>query len=169
MQTELIVDHPGAACISECGMYRYTLDRSWHDGDGTCVFIMLNPSTADALQDDPTIRRCIGFARNWGFGSLRVLNLFAFRATDPKRLQMAGDPIGPENDFQIIKGCENAQLIVLAWGNHGTYLRRGAAVVGLLYLKRHQLFHLGLSKTGQPKHPLYLKKDLKPIRLANPR
>jgi len=160
------------AYISDCGSYRYTLNRSWGEGEGRCVFIMLNPSTADSMNDDPTIRRCMGYAHSWGFQALRVLNLFAFRSTNPMRLRDVADPIGPENDNQISLGCRDAQLIVAAWGNHGGFLNRGNEVIAMLEgfgtwdAETHQTHCLGMSKLHQPKHPLYLRKDLKPIRLT---
>jgi hypothetical protein len=122
---------------------------------------MLNPSTATESVLDPTVRRCMGFSRQWGCGGLRVVNLFALRATDPKQLKEAQDPVGPENDKCIKAAVASAELVVCAWGTHGKLLGRGAAVQKLLAY-RH-LHHLGLTKEGHPKHPLYLKKDLLPI------
>ncbi len=149
------------AIFSPCRTWRYVLWRVWDDTLPKVAFIGLNPSTADETQDDPTIRRCIGYARAWGYGGIRMLNLFAFRATDPKDLKAAPEPIGPENNWRLILWCESAQLRVAAWGAHGAYKSRGAEVRSMLW--KLNLHHLGLTKDGNPKHPLYLRADLKPI------
>jgi hypothetical protein len=116
-----------SAYISPCGAYRYSLSREWAPGPA-CTFIMLNPSTADADIDDPTIRRCIGFAKAWGFGGLAVVNLFAFRATSPKDMQSAAEPVGPANDAAIADGVGLSTIAVAAWGVHGTYRGRDLEV-----------------------------------------
>lgn len=123
---------------------------------------MLNPSTADATQDDPTIRRCIGFARDWGYGSLKVVNLFAFRATDPSILEGAADPIGPENDRHLVETCQQADLVVAAWGNYGRLLGRDRQVVALL-ASHSEIMCLGSTKCGNPRHPLYVRGDTQPM------
>src|SRR5689334_19453129 len=112
------------AVISACGRYRYVLTRQVGPGSRRATFVMLNPSTADATNDDPTIRRCIGFAREWGCGRLVVLNLFAFRATDPADLKRAIDPVGPENRdwFERTLRPPHDGPLVCAWGVHGTFL-----------------------------------------------
>ena len=149
------------ATISECGMYRYWLGRSRDTGDGLVTWIMLNPSTADAEQDDPTIRRCLGFAATWGKRQVVILNIFALRATDPAKLLHAADPVGPENDAALAKADG---LIVCAWGaawaERSRRVRLSLASAGLV------LHHLGLTKHGHPKHPLYLRGDLVPQALA---
>ncbi len=122
------------------------------------LFIDLNPSTADETNDDPTITRCVNFARAWGFGGLVMANLFAYRATDPQKLSQCPDPVGPENNRSLLKLQEEASLVVAAWGNHGTLFDRGSEVLKLL--KEPHCLEMSLS--GQPKHPLYLKSDLKP-------
>jgi len=122
------------------------------------LFIGLNPSTADAAVDDPTIRRCIGFAKAWGFGGLYMANLFAFRSTDPRGLLSASDPVGPENDAILLKLTKMASLVVAAWGNHGAFMDRASHVRALC----GELSVLKLNHSGQPAHPLYLKKDVKP-------
>ncbi len=117
---------------------------------------MLNPSTADAETDDPTIRRCIGFARKWGFQELQVGNLFAWRATDPRELKQALDPVGPENDRHLMTMSGCADVVIAAWGARGNYRNRAAEVLDLL---EGTVYHLGLTKQGHPKHPLYLRAD----------
>lgn len=125
-----------------------------------CAFIGLNPSTADETQDDPTIRRCIRFTREWGYDGLVMLNLFAFRATDPKVMKAQTEPVGADNDEVLLKASRKVGLVIAAWGTHGEFKGRGDAVRRLL--KDCRLHHLGLSKDGHPKHPLYLKADTKP-------
>ena len=145
------------AVLSSCGRYRYRLHRSWFMGEGTVLFIMLNPSTADAETDDPTIRRCIGFARRWGFRSLAVGNLFAWRATEPRELKQVSDPVGPENDQHLIEMSDSANAVIAAWGAYGVYRNRNLHVLGLL---ESTVEHLGLTKQGHPRHPLYLRADV---------
>ncbi|MCA9485619.1 MAG: DUF1643 domain-containing protein [Nanoarchaeota archaeon] len=147
------------AVISKCGKYRYLLTRAWDSSKPGMLYIGLNPSTADDKKDDPTIRRAIQYAKDWGFGSLSVCNLFAFRATLPSDLKKAKDPVGKENDLWLMRESLRAEKIVAGWGNHGSFLNRSFEVRNLL----GRLNHLGLTKTGEPKHPLYLRKDLKPI------
>jgi hypothetical protein len=148
------------AVIDHTGKYRYSLLRSWDDTLNTVVFIMLNPSTADANEDDPTIRRCTTYAKSWGYGSLEVVNLFAYRATDPNQLLVAEDPIGFENNSYILKAISNASLVVLAWGTKGILLNRHKDVLSLLHT--NELHCISISKDGHPKHPLYLKGDAVP-------
>ncbi len=136
------------------GQYRYTLWREWDGSQPRVGFVMLNPSTADATADDPTIRRCMGFARRWGCGSVEVVNLFAYRATRPQLLQQAIEPVGLDNDRQILAASRRVSWLVLAWGNFGSWLGRDRAVVALL--NSVNCYCLGLNRTGSPKHPLYL-------------
>lgn len=148
-----------SAEISECGLYRYTLSRHWAKADPTyALFIGLNPSTADATSDDPTLRRCMAFARDWGFGGLVLVNLFAFRATDPKDMKAAADPIGPRNDDRITTEARHAGVVVTAWGAHGRYLNRDIKVMRLLTAAGVKMVCLGRTKDGSPRHPLYLPK-----------
>jgi hypothetical protein len=142
--------------------YRYRLDRRWSQGSGRVVFVMLNPSTADAERDDPTIRRCMGFAADWGHRGLTVVNLFAWRATKPKELTLAEDPIGEDNDLHLRSAIQRSQRIVLAWGNHGRLNDRWRDVVALLG-RRRELFCLGKTKLGQPRHPLYVRRDFEAL------
>lgn len=134
--------------------YRYLLWREWQIYAPRIVFVMLNPSTADATRDDPTIRRCISFARRWSFGSLDVVNLFAYRATEPAMLAQVDDPVGPDNEFHLKRAIMRADKIVLAWGNHGT-LREQHAVFERSF-PGETFFCLGLTQAGHPKHPLYV-------------
>lgn len=149
-----------SASLSPCRRYRYDLWRRWAPGP-YAMFIGLNPSTADETQDDPTIRRCIGFAKAWGYSALCMTNLFAFRATDPKEMKAEVDPIGWGNDATIIRLSADAGVVIAAWGVHGTHLDRAADVVKLI----PNLQCLGLSKDGHPRHPLYLKADCEPFSL----
>ncbi len=151
------------AVISECGHYRYLLQRSWDSSWQAVCFIMLNPSTADAELDDPTIRRCLGFAKELGYGQLEVVNLFALRATDPAELKKPGDVIGPENDSWIADSARVCSMIICAWGNHGNLHGRSASVLHTLRQAGHVPHALRISKSGQPAHPLYLPYGLKPI------
>lgn len=150
------------AIISKCGRYRYSLWRLWDLSLPTMVFVMLNPSTADAEHDDPTIRRCLERARR-EHGGLEVVNLFALRSTDPDMLydRSAVDAIGPENDTHIAAAVRSACMVICAWGNHGALHDRGHSVRDLI-LARQQPWHLGLTKIGQPRHPLYLPKATEP-------
>ena len=149
-------DAPSTALYSPCERYRYALTRIWDGAGDRVLFVMLNPSTATEVQNDPTVERCERRARTLGFGAFRVCNIFAFRATDPKVMRTAPDPIGPDNDAAIAEGAAWADRIICAWGTHGAFLQRGAAVERLLRATAQPLFHLGLSKGGHPKHPLYI-------------
>lgn len=147
------------AVISEDGRYRYRLWRVVGPEARRCLFIMLNPSTADALLDDPTIRRCIGFARREGCGRLDVVNLYAFRSTAPSSLRSVDDPIGPDNDQHIRAALAEAELVVCAWGAHGQVVHgRRAAVVELIRKAGREPLCLGVTGDHSPSHPLYLRK-----------
>lgn len=143
------------AIISACGTYRYRLERTWSDGPKV-AFIMLNPSTADAEKDDPTIRRCVSFAKSWGFGGLIVGNLFALRATDPMTLYEDAEPIGTDNDAHLRAIALCSERIVCAWGTHGRLYDRARHVIELLKLAHDDLFALTVTAKGQPGHPLYV-------------
>lgn len=144
-----------SAEFSPCRSYRYALERRWDDAGPTVAFIGLNPSTADEQSNDPTIRRCIGFAQSWGFGSLSMVNLFAMRSKDPRLLYEAEDPIGPDNDRWIEKARRRADALIAAWGTRGTLLGRDESVLA----KHRDLLCLGVTKDGHPRHPLYLRSD----------
>lgn len=148
------------AAFSPCRKYRYALWRIWNKDLPACLFIGLNPSTADETNNDPTIRRCIGFARDWGYGGLYMANIFAFRATNPAKMKAAPNPIGPENDKWLNKPSNQAAITICAWGIHGTYMDRDKDALCLLY----DAHCLALTNDGHPRHPLYLKKDCKPIK-----
>jgi hypothetical protein len=140
--------------------YRYTLWRIWQADGPQLAFVGLNPSTADETVDDPTIRRCIDFAKQWGYGSLCMLNLFAFRATDPKVMKLTIDPVGPENDKYLLQTAEKCRMTVAAWGIHGVYRQRAKKVIKLL----PPLWCLGVTDDGHPRHPLYMRKDSQLLR-----
>lgn len=140
-------------------IHRYALWRTWDKTLGVAMFLCLNPSTADEIQNDPTVTRCINYAKRWGYGGMIMSNIFAFRATDPADMKAAKDPIGPENDKWLIKLSKEADIIIAAWGNHGKFMNRGPAVLKLL----NNLHYLEMNNTGNPKHPLYCKGDLMPI------
>ena len=150
------------AIFSDCRKYRYALSRTWNGKKKTILFIGLNPSTADEKIDDPTIRRCINYAQNWGYGSLLMVNLFAYRATMPTELKNVKNPIGNDNDLHIIELSKKADLAVAAWGNEGSHLNRDKEVKKLI----PNLMCLKINKSGQPAHPLYQKKDLKLIKYS---
>jgi hypothetical protein len=140
--------------------YRYVLWREWESADSPyALFVGLNPSTADERTDDPTIRRCVGFARSWGYGALCMVNLFACRATEPSVLKSHPAPIGRHNDRWLIRMAEGARVIVAAWGVHGTHLQRDQVIRNLL---GDRLRCLETTKDGHPRHPLYLKSTLAP-------
>ena len=144
------------AVISECGKYRYLLRRTWDHDKPRVLIVMLNPSTADAEIDDATIRSCIRLSKGLGYGSFEVVNLFGLRATDPAELQKAPDPVGPNNDTTIETAIGRCDLAICAWGAHPMASKRIDAVRRLLW-QRPALFCLGQTKSGAPKHPLYIK------------
>jgi hypothetical protein len=173
------------ATISKCGRYRYRLWREWRLGtralwhviDGkwggpkSCVFAMLNPSTADGEEDDPTIRRCVGFAKRWGYDRLEVINLFAYRTANPKILLAAGhadNPVGVENQEHVQAAIKNADVIICAWGCHGSHLGQDETFLGWLP-EDAKITCLGLTADGHPRHPLYLPSTAKPVLFTMPR
>ena len=148
------------ACIfSPKRLYRYSLVSIVGTEKKICLFICLNPSTADETRDDNTVRRCKSYAKQWGYGVFSIANIFAYRATNPKELYKAANPIGLDNDRYIRESAECADLIVAAWGNHGDHLGRGEDVLNILKGTEKPVHTLGLTKAGQPKHPLYLSKN----------
>ncbi len=155
-------DADSRAEYSDCERYRYSLARVWDETGPRAAFVMLNPSTATESQNDPTVERCERRARALGFGSFQVTNIFAWRDTDPRGMRAAEDPVGPENDRAILGAVEWADQVVCAWGAHGAHLNRGPAVEKMLRETGRQLFTLGLTKAGYPKHPLYIGYQMQP-------
>lgn len=161
----LFNDIEKGAEISECGKYRYRLWRVWDRSKPFVMFLMLNPSTADANVDDPTIRRCIGFAKSWGYGGIVVCNLFAYRATNPKELLNVCDPVGPENQQHLDECIQESEKVIFAWGNSLIVkkLFNKLGYLSMVKFKTSKSHFLVRSKDNTPMHPLYLKADLKPI------
>ncbi len=147
------------AAFSRCRQYRYALWRTWESTQKQVLFICLNPSIADEENDDPTLIRCINYAKSWGFGSVCIANLFAYKATKPYDLLANNSPIGPRNNHWLKKLADESDLCVAAWGNHGSYLGRSAKVQKLI----PNLHYLKITKLGEPAHPLYLKASFMPI------
>ena len=163
------------AVFSPDRLYRYSLWRRWGFGrppnpttvkdvldSDLCCFIGLNPSTADEVDNDPTVRRCIDFSKRWGYAGMVMLNLFAWRATDSKVMKLMPHPIGPLNDAAIKYVTSRCGRTVCCWGVHGAWLDRGAAVLAMLDPPQGRLFHLGQTKAYHPKHPLYLAANTEP-------
>lgn len=160
-QNELVGSVERWAEISNDGQYRYLLGRRWDSTLPECTFVMLNPSTADAKQDDPTIRRCINFAKSFGCGSLLVGNLYAFRATDPRDLFRADDPVGGERNEDVLIGLlAGSEIVIAAWGAHARQSRI-AEVLKLPGAERMEA--LATTKAGAPRHPLYLPNTATPV------
>ncbi|WP_083969355.1 DUF1643 domain-containing protein [Kerstersia gyiorum] len=152
--------HIPAAVISDCGQYRYLLSRQIGLSDRVVTFIGLNPSTADATLDDPTIRRCIGFAKSRDAGLMVMVNLFALRSTDPRALREHAAPVGPDNDFWIDRAVSMADIAIAAWGNGGALMGRSDTVRGRF---PRRLEALAITSTGMPKHPLYVRADTETV------
>lgn len=146
--------NPAAAVLSPDRVFRYALERRWGSGPFV-LFVGLNPSTADEHVDDPTIRRCVGFAKAWGYGGLLMGNLYGFRATDPRALRTAADPVGPDTDVWLTTMMVRSGLVVAAWGANRLARDRAPDVLAALGGLRN-VRHLGLTKDGSPRHPLYL-------------
>lgn len=151
-----------AAVLSDCKRYRYSLERAWDPSLQSLCWVMLNPSTADAEQDDPTVRRVVGFSAAWGYGGVTVVNLFALRAADPVELYTAADPVGPLNDLHLEALAGRDRRVLAAWGVHGSLYGRGGAVLAAFAQRGVEVGCLGVTRGGQPKHPLYLKGDTAP-------
>lgn len=157
-------DEKGAAYFSDDRRYRWALSRCWGDERvPMMMFVGLNPSTADEVTLDPTMRRVVAFAKREGFGGIWMGNLFALRSTDPKLLKVSFSPVGKENDSWLLDMAHWTEQVVFGWGSHGGYLDRSLHVRKLL--ADYKPVCLGKTKNGQPKHPLYLKADtpLQPI------
>lgn len=151
------------ATFSSCKKYRYLLYRLWDNFEnGFCVFIGLNPSTADENNDDPTIRRCVDFAKRFGYSGLYMLNLFGLRSTDPKKLINVDDPVGDKNNKIIKEVClSNNGYKICCWGNYGSFKNRGVQLINFLDHFEIVLHCFGFTEKNEPKHPLYLSKESK--------
>jgi len=160
MNTEVNDTVDTGAELSPCREYRYVLWRkwAWNGYADQVMFVGLNPSTADETEDDPTIRRCIGFAKSWGYSGLLMMNAFAFRATNPKVMMAAADPVGPSNDEAFGYRRKQVGLIVAAWGNHCSKERE----LEVLQSINEPVYCLGTNQSGSPKHPLYIKASTQP-------
>lgn len=140
--------------------YRYLLWRGWDWGKPWIAWVGLNPSTADAFEDDPTIRRVMAFTKDWGFGGIWMVNLFALRSTDPKGLKSHHNPVGIHNNLVLAEIARRSEEVICCWGAHGSYLNRSETVRhNLRALYPDKLRHLGLTKAAEPRHPLYLAKN----------
>lgn len=148
-------DAASVAAYSDCERYRYMLERVWADGP-RLLYVMLNPSKATEVRNDPTVERCERRARALGFGGMRVANLFAWRATDPADLRRAEEPVGADNDAAIREAAGWADEVLCGWGAHGTHLARGDVVERMLRGTGRRLTHLGVTRQGLPRHPLYV-------------
>lgn len=158
-----IVASDSGAQFSRCRRWRYLLWRRWDPARPAANFLMLNPSTADELQLDPSCTRARNYAEKWGYGALIVTNVFGWRATDPGKMKAVGDPVGAGNDAAIVRAAREAALVVCAWGNHGGHLDRARAVTALLREAGVALHYLRMNGAGHPSHPLYLPGRLKPV------
>ncbi len=156
------------AIFSDCETYRYRLWREWEANKPAICFVMLNPSTADELANDPTIERCQRRAIAWGYGRVEIVNLFALRSTDPRALYGASaDPVGPDNMTSILKSASLSDKVICAWGKHGAFLGMGDVVMRQLRAIYPGKAHaLKLNGDGTPSHPLYLPYNLEPFRIA---
>ncbi len=155
-------DAPSSAVYSDCEGYRYALTRTWDKTGRRLLYIMLNPSKATEQANDPTIERCERRARALGYGGFRACNIFAWRETDPTIMRKASAPVGPDNDRVLLEGCLWATDILCAWGAHGVHQNRGTEVARLLHGTGRPLLCLGQTRTGQPRHPLYISYDTQP-------
>lgn len=148
-----------SAIFSDCGRYRYFLSRRWEDGED-CVFVGLNPSTADGAKNDATVRKCIHFARSWGFAGISLVNLYARRCRYPQALATSDDPVGPVNDLWLKRMIIGAPLAIAMWGNHGARTYNEDIRRDILVMKLRDEWHcFGQTKLKAPKHPLYLPKE----------
>jgi hypothetical protein len=144
-----------SAVLSDCGRYRYELTRQWGPDPGRRVcWIMLNPSTADAIETDQTLEKCVGFSQRWGYDGLVLVNLFAWRATDPRQLGHADDPVGPDNWAHVEAAVTSSPLVVVAWGNKGESGSR--AMLNFLTVRGIKPMCLGITAKAEPRHPCRL-------------
>ena len=159
-----ILTSDSGATFSSCRRWRYLLWRRWDASGPAANFLMLNPSTADETVLDPSCSRARDYAERWGYGALIVTNLFAWRATDPKDMKRAGEPVGRSNNQAILRSAREAGVVVCAWGNNGSHLDRAATVVANLRGAGVPLHALKITAEGQPSHPLYLPAKLQAVR-----
>jgi hypothetical protein len=152
----------GGAVFDRAQKYRYLLWRNMPKGKGSILLVMLNPNRADEMRNDPTIRRCISFADSWGYKHIEVVNLFAYKAEKPDMLKTAKRPVGTHNNSIIQKRAVSASLRIVAWGNHGRLFERDEEVLAMLN-EHGPVFCLGTTKSGAPRHPLYLRSDVRPL------
>lgn len=152
------------AVYSDCDAYRYKLTRRWADKGRVVNFIMLNPSVADEVKNDPTVERCERRARMMRFSGFCVTNIFAWRDTDPHAMRRAKEPHGPENCDIVLEAARASDRVIAAWGVHGAHLNQGRTMANLLRASDVPLYHLGLTKDGHPRHPLYVAYATDPIR-----
>lgn len=145
------------AVISECGNYRYLLRRTWDHSKPRALLVMLNPSTADARQDDATIRSCVRLLVGLGYGSMEVVNIFGYRATDPSELGVALDPIGPENERIVLAAIHRCDTVICAWGAHALAESKSTFLLNRIRSCRPAAYCFGKTKHGAPRHPLYVK------------
>ena len=157
---------PAGARFSACRRWRYLLWRCWDEAKPAANFLMLNPSTADEVQLDPSCTRARNYAERWGYGAVIITNIFGWRATDPQEMKDAKDPVGRGNNRAILEAAKAAKLVVCAWGNHGEHLGRASAIVDLLARNRIRLHALRVNGGGHPAHPLYLPGTLAPQRFV---
>jgi hypothetical protein len=166
------LDNYRGAVFSDDRVYRYLLWRRWYTfrqmrTPSPVGFLMLNPSTANETENDPTVERCEVRAREWGFNGVMVANIFAFRSTDPRIMkQFAGDPIGPANDQHILEMASKCFPVICAWGRHGEHMGRGTAVLKMLKAHGVLPWALGMNQDGSPEHPLYIGYRVRPKLMA---
>lgn len=155
-------DAESTAVYSDCETYRYALTRVWDPAAGKLTFIMLNPSKATEVQNDPTIERCERRARALGFGGFRAVNIFALRETDPLKMRRHTTPEGPANAGFITEACDWADMVIAAWGAHGAHLDQGQRIRDLLAATGREIYSFGQTKAGHPRHPLYIAYATRP-------
>jgi len=163
-----INDTVSTATYSDCERYRYSLKRVWDPAGKRLGFVMLNPSKATEVQNDPTVERCQRRARKLGYGAFEVTNIFAWRETHPKLMRKASDPVGPGNNQALLQSSAWADALIAAWGVHGDHQDRGPKVLDLLRDLDTPVYHLGLTKAGHPRHPLYCPYAQQPIAWQRP-
>mgnify|MGYP000480588151 CR=1 FL=1 len=156
------------AVFSDCRTWRYRLSQIWDEDKPALYWLMLNPSTADELKNDPTVERCERRARMWNYGGSVVFNIFAYRATDPKDMRACADPVGPDNDMWIKRLAAQSHDIdiVAGWGEHGAHLNRGEAVLDIFRAAQGRITALKINASGHPAHPLYIPYKAQPKPLA---